>query len=387
MSAIAGKGGSVIGGRAAMLVDRNALRHLAGDRWSCLISGTNGKTTTTHMVAAAMADLAPVTNAAGANLVSGLISCLATDLTAPAVLEVDEATLPSVMAQLGPAIVVLLNLSRDQLDRYGEVHNVARKWRQALAAHRSVHVVANGDDPLVAWVAEAHPGPRTWVAAGQGWKADSVVCLECGGLLLQDGPDWSCPCGRRRPDPSFSLADGVLTGPDLPPTAVSVMLPGAVNQTNAAMAVAAAAAAGVEPARALQLLAAVTEVAGRYTVAHLDGREIRLLMAKNPAGWTAALELIHAAPAPVVVAINARIADGADPSWLWDVPFEHLGNRPVVAAGDRALDLAVRLRYAGLEPVVHRGPILAAAHLVSEGRVDLIANYTAFQQARREARG
>jgi UDP-N-acetylmuramyl tripeptide synthase len=143
------------------------------------------------------------------------------------------------------------------------------------------------------------------------------------------------------------------------------------------MAAAAAAHLGVAPAEALAAMAATTDVDGRYRTVTIEGVEARILLAKNPAGWLEVLDVISDSACPVVVGINARIADGRDPSWLWDVPFERLAGRVVVAAGERSHDLAVRLRYAGVEH--RRQPDLRRAIATAgSSRVDVVANYTAF---------
>jgi UDP-N-acetylmuramyl tripeptide synthase len=143
---------------------------------------------------------------------------------------------------------------------------------------------------------------------------------------------------------------------------------------------------GAQPDAAARAVGTVTEVAGRYRVARLDGVSIRLLLAKNPAGWREALGHLAPAPAPVIAAINARIADGHDPSWLWDVDFERLGGRFVVALGERRHDLAVRLHYADVEHVTAE-TLDEALVLVAgsprhdpERAVDIASNYTAFQE-------
>jgi UDP-N-acetylmuramyl tripeptide synthase len=150
------------------------------------------------------------------------------------------------------------------------------------------------------------------------------------------------------------------------------------------MAVAAAARMGVEPDVALTAIAKLTAVDARYRSTVVEGVLVRLLLAKNPAGWLEVLDIIGDSKGPVVVGINARIADGKDPSWLWDVPFERMRNRYVVAAGERSHDLAVRLHYASVEhdrqPDLHRALDLAAHRRTGGGeeRVDVVANYTAF---------
>jgi UDP-N-acetylmuramyl tripeptide synthase len=160
-----------------------------------------------------------------------------------------------------------------------------------------------------------------------------------------------------------------------------LQLPGRANQANAAMALAVAEALGVAPALGAPALARLTEVEGRYAVVRAGRQEARLLLAKNPAGWLEVFDFLRPAPLPVVVAINARIADGRDPSWLWDVPFERLQGRLVVATGERSRDLAVRLQYADVEHR-HEPDLLRAVETAGAPSVDVVANYTSFQQLR-----
>jgi len=371
-------GGAVIGGTVALTLDRQALPKLAAGRSLYLVSGTNGKTTTTALLAAALGTAGPVvTNMTGANLKAGIVSALARDLDSPvAVLEVDEAALVQVLADTSADVVVLLNLSRDQLDRYGEVRLAAQKWRTSLGARPEIHVVANCDDPLVVWAAEA-AGSVTWVSTGQRWRIDATSCPNCGGRVTWAGEDWKCSCGLSRPQPDIEGGgdDVVVGGRSFP---VQLQLPGRCNAANAAMAVAAARQAAVDPEDALAAMVGIANVAGRYREVNLGPASARLLLAKNPAGWNEILDFLAAPPAGVVVAVNARGPDGYDTSWLWDVDFERLGGRPVIAAGERALDVAVRLRYAGVPHEVCPDPLVAARRL-PPGKVELVANYTAFQ--------
>lgn len=383
----AGHGGSVLGGHVGLALDHDLVAHLAAGRSIVVVSATNGKTTTTNLLAAAMRAAGPVvTNAAGSNLRTGITSTLAEDLTVDrAALEVDEATLANLADDLRPRVVVLGNLSRDQLDRYGEVRIVAARWHAMLerlaAAGLEVDVVANADDPLVVWAARATPSV-TWVGAGAEWTADAAICPECSATIAHGEGGWHCTgCDLGRPTPDVTLDDDVVTL-HAPGGVVSVTLdlalPGAFNRANAALALAGAWRAGVDPGEAGAAMSATTEVAGRYRRVTRGAHDVRLLMAKNPAGWQSSLGILQAPPTPAVVAINARVADGHDPSWLWDVPFELLEGRTVVAAGDRALDLSVRLRYAGVEHTVAPGPALEAVDRCPDGPVDLVANYTAF---------
>ena len=379
-------GGAVIGGKVALALDKAALPKLAAGRSLYLVSGTNGKTTTTALLAAALGTAGPVvTNMTGANLKAGIVSALARDLDSPvAVLEVDEAALVQVLGDTTADVVVLLNLSRDQLDRYGEVRLAAQKWRTSLGARPEIHVVANCDDPLVVWAAEA-AGSVTWVSTGQRWRIDATSCPNCGGRVTWAGERWSCTCGLARPEPEIEGGgDDVAVGERAFP--VQLQLPGRCNAANAAMAVAAARMAGVDPEDALAAMVGIANVAGRYREVNLGPASARLLLAKNPAGWNEILEFLAAPPAGVVVAVNARGPDGYDTSWLWDVDFERLEGRPVIAAGERALDVAVRLRYAGVPHEVCPDPLVAARRL-PPGKVELVANYTAFQTVLGAVRG
>ena len=383
--------GSVIGGRAALAVEPKLLRTLTAERDVALVSATNGKTTTTSLLCAALGSERPVvSNSLGANMTPGIVAALGpAEATATAVLEVDERWLEPVLRDTGAATVVLLNLSRDQLDRTQEVRKLAERWRRALATHPPARVVANADDPLVTWAARAAP-TAIWVATGLDWTADAAGCPACSGRIDFAAGSWHCTgCDLARPEPDVTITgDGELTEIDLPtgPVTVSLSLPGRVNQVNAAFALAAAAAMGADPTTAAHALGRVDEIAGRYRVARIDGVSIRLVLAKNPAGWQEALDLLAPAPAPLIVAINARIADGHDPSWLWDVPFERLAGRFVVATGERGSDLAVRLRYADVDHDVAtdlRGAVARVrAHRAysPDVVVDVAANYTAFQE-------
>jgi UDP-N-acetylmuramyl tripeptide synthase len=383
LSRAAGRGdGAVIGGWLGLKIDPDLLRHLAAGRRVALVSGTNGKTTTTRLTAAAMGVLGDVaTNSLGANMPTGHTSALARAGHTPyAVLEVDEHYLNQVIEATNPVAVALLNLSRDQLDRAKEVAMMASLWRDALQG-KDTQVVANADDPMVVYAAR---GARhvTWVASGQRWHDDSWVCPECGGHIERAGDDWSCTrCDLRRPNPQWTVDGGAVVDPAGARHLIHLQLPGRVNQANAATALAVAAQFGVDPAKAAPRLAEVASIAGRYATVERDGRTIRLLLAKNPAGWLEAFDM--AEPAPTLLAINARDPDGLDTSWLYDVDFSPLHGRRVLITGDRAMDLAVRLEVneISFEHVTSFGKALAA---VPPGRLEVIANYTAFQDIRAE---
>jgi len=384
LSRAAGRGdGSVIGGWIGLKIDPDLLAHLAVGRQVALVSGTNGKTTTTRLTAAAMGVLGEVaTNSLGANMPTGHTSALARAGHTPyAVLEVDEHYLDQVIDATSPHAVALLNLSRDQLDRAKEVAMMASLWRTALIGHDDTHVIANADDPMVVWAARG-AAQVTWVASGQRWHDDSWVCPECGSPIDRAGDTWRClGCDLRRPVPAWRVDDDAVVTPEGERLAVSLQLPGRVNRANAATALAVAAQFGVRPADAAPRLSQVASIAGRYATVQRDGRTIRLLLAKNPAGWLEAFDM--AEPAPTLLSINARDPDGLDTSWLYDVDFSPLAGRRVLITGDRAMDLAVRLEVneVPFEHVTSFGRALAA---VPPGRLEVIANYTAFQDIRAE---
>lgn len=374
--------GSMIGGRIAAMLDPHALRQLTRGRTVVLVTGTNGKTTTTLMLSRALEALAPVTtNSDGANMPDGVLAALASNIEAPlAVLEVDETYLPWVAEQVSPAAIVLLNLSRDQLDRVGEVRKTERELRACVAGLADTIVVANCDDVLVASAAGASNNP-VWVSTGQTWRDDSVACPRCGRAIRhhpRDETRWDCACGLTRPEPEWGLECNSLRDPAGQPHPLELALPGRANAANAALALAAATCVGVSLPQAIRRVRSISAVAGRYQRVPHDGHAVRVLLAKNPAGWYETLPLLEPGH-PVVIAINAREADGRDPSWLWDVPFERLRGRRVVASGERAADLAVRLRYAEVDSSAQPDPLRAVESL-GAGPVELVANYTAFRE-------
>ncbi len=389
VSRLTGRGdGSVIGGVLGLRVEPDLLRLLATGRQIVLVTGTNGKTTTTRLITAALSTLGQevASNAYGANMEAGLASALGRAPQAPyAVLEVDERYLPAVIEATRPRVVVLLNLSRDQMDRAAEIWLTARRWRQALAK-ADCEVVANADDPLVAWAAGGS-ATVTWVAAGQRWHEDSWCCPECGSHLRRDELGWRCgECKFARPPTRWVLSEGAVIDESGRMLELSLALPGRANRSNAVMALAVGAFFGAAPDQALSHLREVKSVAGRYTQVQRGGKTVRLLLAKNPAGWLEAFDVLTPGPVPVLLAVNAQGPDGRDTSWLWDVDYRVLRGRPVLVAGERRLDLAVRLEADEVAFELVDG-IDDAIGRVPGGELDVIANYTAFQQFRAQLGG
>ncbi|MBJ8340094.1 DUF1727 domain-containing protein [Antrihabitans sp. YC3-6] len=381
----AGRGkGSMIGGLIALKIDKSIMGQLGEGRRTVVVTGTNGKSTTTRMTAAALATIGDVaTQADGANMDAGIVAALTANQTARlAALEVDELHVPHVCDAVKPEVVVLLNLSRDQLDRVGEINMIERRLRAGLERHPETTVIANCDDVLM--TSAAYDAAKVvWVAAGGGWASDSVSCPRTGEPIVWDGPHWrSTGSDFARPTPDWWLDDNNLYGPDGLTIPMQLTLPGKANRGNAAQAVAAAVVLGADPAAAVAAAASVQEVAGRYSTVQVGPHNVRMLLAKNPAGWQEALSMIDHSVDGLVISVNGQVPDGEDLSWLWDVRFEHFEGVQVVASGERATDLAVRLTYAGVEHTTVPDPVRAIASCPA-GRVEVLANYTSFRDLNR----
>jgi UDP-N-acetylmuramyl tripeptide synthase len=370
-----------IGGRSARRLERIVL-----------VSGTNGKTTTTAMLAAAMATAGRgvVSNAEGSNLARGITTALlaAGPGAQDAVLEVDEAVLPGAVAELRPVLVVLLNLSRDQLDRHHEISALAARWRVALSTlPPGATVVAYAGDPRTAWAAQAAGRVRAVALPAAGAAKDAGICPDCAAPLPRPAAGMPrCPhCSWRPPRASVTvrrLGGAVRFGGDH--GALGARLPVGTDgyALDAALAWTAACELGAEPGAALAAIAALAPVQDRYAERPWHGRLVRLLLAKNPAGWDEALAAASDPRRSAVVAVNAGTVDGRDTSWLWDVDMRALRARPkVTATGDRAEDVAVRLAAAGVRCDLVRP--LELAMTAAGGDIDLFADYTSFRSARR----
>ncbi len=372
--------GTQVSGRVMLAIAPDLLAEVTGGRRVAIVSATNGKTTTTRLLSEALRACGhtTVSNHTGANMPAGVAAALGRDRDAAvAVLEVDERWVPKVVDPLRAELLVLGNLTRDQLDRFGEVRSIAERWRTVCASHPELAVVANASDPNVVW-AVGDATRVTWVALGAPWRSDAATCPECAALLVWGADEFHCDaCGFAQPDAPYRLHGDTLVTPD-GPLPLALALPGDWNRMNAALALTAALTHfAADPRAASRGLRDVEVVSGRFSTRRLpDGREARVVLAKNPAGWTEVLRWLEPQATSVVLAVNAHVADGRDPSWLWDVPYELLAGKPVTASGERALDVAVRLDYGGVAHRVDADPLHAAASL--PGTVHVIASYTQF---------
>jgi UDP-N-acetylmuramyl tripeptide synthase len=372
-------GGTTLPGKLLWKVDPGALDALSRrlDQGVALVSATNGKTTTTAMVASIMAKRFRLAwNHSGANLASGVTSALLAARKAElGVIEVDEFALPEIMRRTQPRVVALGNLFRDQLDRYGELEHIAERWREAvLGLPHSAVLVVNGDDPLVASLASGRERVVRYGIDDPGvarpalqHAADSKYCLACGrpyeyaAAYVGHLGEYRCPgCGVGRAPLDVAAHDIALDGLvgssftlKLPSARVPVTLrvPGLYNVYNAASAASVAAALGVPADDIREGLEAFRPAFGRFERVTVGGTEVVILLVKNPAGANEAVRTLRdgGVPRVLLVALNDAIADGRDVSWIWDVDFEPLLEEAehLVLGGERAEELALRFTYAG----------------------------------------
>ncbi len=380
LSRLAGRGGgTTLPGKLLWKLDPGAIDALARrlPRGSALVSATNGKTTTTAMVAEILRPTVRVVhNASGANLVSGVASSLLAGRAAElGLFEVDEGALPEVARRLEPRALLLANLFRDQLDRYGELEHVAGRWRKAVAELPSASLVVNGDDPQVADLAHGVENARVFgiddpahARPALQHAADSKYCLRCGtpydyaAAYVGHLGDYHCPrCGHARPQLDIVGSEIELLGLDgaaftlaAPEgtTRIELAVPGLYNVYNAVGAAALAIELGASIGDVAAGLGRFSPAFGRFERIRVADRRVLMLLIKNPAGANEIVRtLVDAAPPRVaVVALNDEIADGRDVSWIWDVDFEPLleGLDTLVATGSRAEELALRFAYGGL---------------------------------------
>ena len=377
LSRLTGRGsGTVAGGRVGIKISPDLVSSLTRGRTVILVSGTNGKTTTTSMIVAGWEGHV-TTNETGANMPAGHVAALVESESPHVVLEVDEAWLADALSTTTPRVVVLLNLSRDQLDRANEVRQIAERWRKALTALDDVElmVVANANDPLIVYAGEVAPRVL-WCDVPTTWIADAVSCPKCTLAISHVGNAWHCTCGFARPTKITTTLGAELVVGDQTLN-LDLSMPGDFNRSNAAMALTALQCVNANLPEAVLRINAVQSVVGRFSVRHWNGHTLQLLLAKNPAGFAAMLFTVPDDSSDVWVAINAQIADGRDPSWLYDVPFEMLRGHRVYCFGERRLDLATRLDYAQVDFVIVDDDTTAPT---SDATVALLANYTAFSE-------
>ena len=425
LSRRSGRGGTSLPGKLLMRLEPHAMSRLAARlRDGCsVISATNGKTTTAAMVAAILEGDGAllVHNRAGANMAGGVTTALLDAARGSSIdgdtglFEVDEFWLDQVVPELLPRALLLSNLFRDQLDRYGELEAIADRWAAAVQAAPDMRLVLNADDPLVADLGRDRAGVTYFgvqddgvALAGMAHASDSKHCRRCGAAYVYDAVymghlgRYRCPNGDGpRPDPDVWASDIVLdgtrgatftlhlAGAQAP---VALPLPGLYNVYNALAAAALAEALGASIDAIVAGLQATQAAFGRAETVEIGGRELAILLVKNPAGANEVLRTLALDPGEhdVLAVLNDRTADGHDVSWVWDADFELVADRVrrVTCSGTRAAELAVRLKYAGVPSErLHVVPALAdgldAALAGGDGRLVALPTYTAMLELRR----
>jgi UDP-N-acetylmuramyl tripeptide synthase len=424
LSRRSGRGATSLPGKLLMRLEPHAMSRLAGrlPGGSAVISATNGKTTTATMVAAILegAGARLVHNRAGANMAGGVATALlgaarGAGIDADAGLfEVDEFWLDQVVPELRPRALLLCNLFRDQLDRYGELEAIADRWAVAVAAARATRLVLNADDPLVADLGRERSDVSYFgvqddgmALPGIGHASDSKHCRRCGAPYVYDAVymghlgRYHCPNGdARRPTPDVWASAVVLDGTRSArftlhlgrgEARIALPLPGLYNVYNALAAAALAHALGTGLDAIATGLEATRAAFGRAETVRVGDRELSILLVKNPAGANEVLRTLalDAGEHDLLAVLNDRTADGHDVSWVWDADFELLADRVrrVTCSGTRAAELALRLKYAGVPearlsvvPALEAG--LDAALGDGEGRLVALPTYTAMLELR-----
>jgi lipid II isoglutaminyl synthase (glutamine-hydrolysing) len=421
-------GGTTLPGRVLLRLEPEAIARLGTglEGGTTVVSATNGKTTTAGMIAAILAadGRAPVHNRAGSNMTWGVATALLEQRGSEGLFEVDEAWLPRVTEQLEPSLIVLGNLFRDQLDRYGEMEALADEWAKAVANRTGYSEFAlNADDPLIADLGRDSEGERREGVVYFGIEDpsqalpelqhafDAKHCRRCGHPYAYERAfvghlgHYSCPgCGAERPQPEVAATAIELRGMNGSRSTVRVPggeielelpLPGLYNVYNALAAIAAGLRLGVPPERIGAALGEMRAAFGRVETIPVGEAAVSILLIKNPAGAnevlrTLLLEARESGPVDLWIALNDRIADGRDVSWIWDADFELLNAavRRVVCSGTRAPEMALRLKYAGwpeerIGVIPGIEPSLDAAVAGSEGRLFALTTYTALLELRK----
>lgn len=429
-------GGTSLPGLVAQYADPKLIQRLVSQaQLGCVvITGTNGKTTTSGLVAYTLraAGLRIWRNREGSNLARGIATTLLRragptgrledDGEGAFVLEVDEAAFARIATDLQPRVLLVTNLFRDQLDRYGEVDTVAERWRESLRKlPQTTTLVLNADDPAVAALSDGYAGPVLYYGVEQtpthadsdtvAQVVDTRTCPRCRAVLdfaprfYSHIGHWSCPrCGFRRPTPQVRAAQVLSAGlatsrfqMETPAGAaeVTVGLPGLYNVYNALAAAAAATAMGAPLDAIVSGLARFMPAFGRAEEIPVDGRKVRILLTKNPTGLNEVLRALASDRAAggkrLLMLLNDRAADGEDVSWIWDADFEQLAGATsyLAASGVRAYDLALRLKYVGEEPQ-YVDPDVGAAlthaleHTPPGETLYIIPTYTAMLAVRAE---
>lgn len=394
---LAGSGGTSLPGKAAMLFSKNLLKHLASGIDVIMITGTNGKTTTSRITAEILstAGLSFFENKSGANLISGITATFALNSTLTgkpnhkyAVIECDEAAFKTVCPIIEPHTVIVTNLFRDQLDRYGEITHTRNNIIMGLVASSKTNVVLNADDSLSYSIKDRIANEVLLYGLNsppygvdENFLSDAPYCIKCKSPYSYDYRTYAhlggfkCDkCGYSRENPAYAC-DKIKLNADSSDVTITmnkkkykahIALPGAYNIYNALSAAAAAQNIGIETENIINALSTFKSGFGRMEKLTLSDNDVNMILVKNPAGLNQVINFLSSDTAPkiLVMILNDNFADGTDISWIWDVNFEKILSfsesiQNIIVSGKRAEELHLRFKYAGF----------------SEENVDIVKNY------------
>ena len=374
-------GGTNFPGKVALKLDKDILKTIASNYDVILITGTNGKTTTTSMIYSILkeSNKPVITNNTGANMYTGIIACFISNYSFKkstekkiAVIEVDEANVKFITEYISPKIITITNLFRDQLDRYGEVYTTLKKILEGISKSPTATLVLNGDESLLGELNLKNPivyyGFATKITENKivDLNADAKFCKVCKApyeynfITYNHLGDFYCSkCGYKRPELNYSI-DKII---DLNTNGSTIHIndkpyyinqPGTYNIYNALCAYSVAKSLGVEDATIEQSLKTVASSFGRQETLNIEDKEIKIVLVKNPAGYDEAVNTINLDDRKInlCLMLNDNYADGKDVSWIWDVNFERLTNldiNKVMISGIRLYDMAIRLKVAGFK--------------------------------------
>lgn len=370
-----------------------------------LVAGTNGKTTTVKMIQTIFSSVGIRSrrNESGANLDNGLVSTFLADslwngrlISDYFIFEVDEATLPNILKEIIPNILVLTNLFRDQLDRYGEVDTIAEKWKNALAQlAKSTTIIANADDPHVVLVGTNLEAKVKYFGLEDSslylpkmqHATDTIYCPRCGNRLTFGGVyfshlgKWTCAkCGLTHPVVDVTNRDFISP------------LEGVYNKYNTIAAAMVAREARIGDDEIRNALKTFRPAFGRMETVEYQGKKIKILLSKNPTGFNESLRTVLSSKqrGPIMFVLNDRIPDGTDVSWIWDVDFENLKDfkEKIIVSGDRVFDMALRLKYAEIKKFdLHKSLEDAISSGLTETKEDqvfwILPTYSAMLEVRK----
>ncbi len=408
-------GGSSLPGKLTLKLDPNILKSFSKKYDLVIVTGTNGKTLTTALSVRVLREKYDqvLTNPTGSNMEQGIVT---TFITAPrakkkglAVLEVDEANVPIVCRYITPKAFVFTNIFRDQMDRYGEIYTTYNKILRGVKLAPKATIIANGDEQL--FHSKDLPNPIIYYgfnhehheAFNAPANTDGLLCPKCQHILQYHMRtyaglgDYFCPhCGFKRPELTYSVTKIDKLTPtnstfEIDGHQYTIGIGGLYNIYNALAAYSLGRFMGVAPEQIKHAFESDERVFGRQEIINVDGKQVTIILVKNPVGLNQVLDMIETDPKPFSFAflLNANYADGIDTSWIWDGDFEKLARHQIpqyMTGGERYKDITTRLTMAGIDNVWHEPDLTKVIDKIKQmptEHVYILATYTAMLQLRK----